>query len=245
MPRSQVFVFTGVNFNYIAVLQGIGYFLYRPRKDPGMKTPGALVFARIKDYFGYFAHLAKLQKQQKRRVFSIFEYMHLKRYIIILVLAMPVVSYCQSHYMPYRREVLPKIAAKIYALYPHASNIRPADNSHIHDSIQLVKFKCNCPEDLNRFYITFDTNGNLLRKDIDISIKYLPQSIAAYIKRDTAKCYIYSDRITKSINNKGEVFYCISKWQEIEGPSVGNWIYILKFKASGEYVSTEKRWQNI
>lgn len=171
--------------------------------------------------------------------------MNSKRYLFTFLFTLLIVSYCESQFIPYRKEILPKIRAKIHSLYPRATNIRPGENSHIQDSTQVVTFKCNCPEDSNRFFITFDTNGNLLNEDIYLPIKYLPDTIASHIKRDTAKHYRYSDIIIKSLNNRGEVFYSISKWKIIDGPMAGNWIYILKFKDTGEYISTRKRWQNI
>jgi len=179
--------------------------------------------------------------------------MNYKGCIATFVFAFLIINCCQSQNMIkrnvpehqiWRNGILPKIKAKIDSLYPNATNVHVGDRSRVSDSSQGVFITCNCPEG-SGMYITFDTNGNIMNKDISISIKDLPDIIANHIKRDTAKNVKYGDRAIKSLPNKGEITYSIFKSYAHDGPTNGTWIYTLKFKNSGEFISEEKRFQNI
>ncbi|HXB12032.1 MAG TPA: hypothetical protein VNZ45_08615 [Bacteroidia bacterium] len=145
----------------------------------------------------------------------------------------------------FRKDILPKVKANLHRLYPNASHIYPAP-SRVNDSIQLVRFNCNCKEDSSFMDITFDTNGNWIHKDIMISIKKLPTYIFTYLIDNGSQNYEYNENvIMKSVDNKGEISYSINIAEKVEGPMIGRWIYVLKFKSSGEFISKEKRWVNI
>jgi hypothetical protein len=172
--------------------------------------------------------------------------MNYKRHLIILVLAVVLANFCKSQNIMFRKDILPKVKATLYTLYPNASNVHP-DRSYVNDSIQLVGFRCNCKEDSGLIAITFDTNGNWLRKDFKITVKELPNYIVTYIKNNRLQDYCYSqDEMMEIINSKGDVSYSINiAPPPIEGPTCGFWYYVLKFKSSGEFISKEKRFANL
>jgi hypothetical protein len=146
----------------------------------------------------------------------------------------------------FRKDILPKIKATLYTLYPNASNVHP-DRSYVNDSIQLVGFRCNCKEDSGLIAIAFDTNGNWLYKDIFISVKKFPIDITTYLVINGLQNYTYDKEvIMKIINSNGEISYSINiAPPPVEGPTCGFWYYVLKFKSSGEFISKEKRFANI
>lgn len=162
----------------------------------------------------------------------------------LVALLFLIVHYCQSQ-NNIRTAILPKIKAKIDFLYPNAANIHAGDISRVLDSTQLVFITCNCSEGLGDMYITFDTNGNILNKVVFISKNDLPDSITHYINRDTTKRVRYIDRAIENVDNKGNIYYKISKLYDFDGPSDGNWIYVLKFNKDGGYISEEKQWHNL
>ncbi len=160
----------------------------------------------------------------------------IKKYIAICTLLLLLLPFCQGQSMKYRDKIRPNVKAKLDSLYPHATGII-LDQSSIHDTTQILSINCNCLETSGMIVLQFDTNGNLLNKDVHFhSIKDLPDTIVSYMKKNTSpKCGFATNFMIKSINNKGNISYSIMMWE-----SPGSWSrsnYILKFKSSGEIIS--------
>jgi hypothetical protein len=161
-----------------------------------------------------------------------------KRHIITLLFTVLLISCCQS-----QNKNIPakKIETKFDSLYPHAINIiwyaKDAPGS-----VQGVGFDCNCPEGTGHLVLTFDTNGNIESKNVFISEKDLPGNIVAYIESNYSSGFKYGDIVTLIENNK-EMGYKVNLLQvNPDGdPVSGGWTYILKFKATGEFISLDKR----
>jgi hypothetical protein len=88
-------------------------------------------------------------------------------------------------------------------------------------------------------YLVFDTNGNLLNKDVHYNfIKELPDAIVNYMKKHTsATCGFFNNFMIRGINNKGEITYCIDMWESPNPSSRSD--YRLRFKSTGELISKE------
>jgi hypothetical protein len=161
-----------------------------------------------------------------------------KREIITGILLLFSLTFCQSQNVQYRGKLRPAVKAKLYSLYPNATGAE-IDQSSIHDSIQIIRLNCNCKETSGMIVLVFDTNGNLLNKDIHFnSMKGLSAAIVNYIKTNTSPNEGFINNFyIKSINNKGEISYGIDMWE-----SPGSWSrtdYRLKFKPTGELISKE------
>jgi hypothetical protein len=133
-----------------------------------------------------------------------------------------------------------KVEVKFDSLFPHAYNI----NWHLRqkdEKIQVVTFDCNCQEGLEPMTITFDMSGNIVRKDIRISKNDLPATVSSYITNNYPNGFIYGDVI--KINDDGVLSYTVILLQASPAgePVSGGWTYILKFKASGEFITLDKK----
>jgi hypothetical protein len=93
---------------------------------------------------------------------------------------------------------------------------------------------------LGHLTITFDTSGNILIKETIIYKQDLPAGITSYIENNYPNNFEYGN-ITK-INNKGDISYRVDLKQAVpDGNATSGYVYILKFKASGEFISVDKR----
>jgi len=135
----------------------------------------------------------------------------------------------------------PKVLVKFNSLYPKATAVFWHEK-RLPDSVQRVDFDCNCQEGIGHLVITFDTTGGILEKDILVSVKYLPGNILNYIENNYPNGFKYGD-IDKINDNSGGISYQVTLLQTNPDGDIlsGGWTYILKFKASGEYISVEKR----
>ncbi|HTA28516.1 MAG TPA: hypothetical protein VK809_12055 [Bacteroidia bacterium] len=167
--------------------------------------------------------------------------MNYKRYIAVFVFTVLVVICCQSQNQP----VPPKIQHALDSLYPKAANTRWEDQP-VNTTTRRVNFNCNCTEGNGYLRITFDVNGNIVNKDIDISEKDLPASVTNYIENNYPGSGFRYGETSKQTTNSGGYNYRVELLQTNPDGNVtdGGWIYILKFKASGEFISVDKRLQN-
>lgn len=167
--------------------------------------------------------------------------MNYKKHLVVLAFAILLVNYCQSQ----NQAVPPKIESKFDSLYPKATNVRWEDQP-LNNTNRRVSFDCNCTEGLGQLKITFDANGNVLIKDIVIPKNALPGNILSYIENNYPNSAFKYGEITKSSKNTGDPIYRVELLQTNPDGSVtdGSWIYILKFKSSGEFISVDKRLQN-
>jgi hypothetical protein len=156
------------------------------------------------------------------------------QYILICTFSLLIINHCKS-------EIFPKAKVKIDSLYPNAT-IGNMWMKSPHDNTQDIEIKCNCQEFSGRMIITFDTNGNLLNKDMYVnSLKNLPDSILSYIKKNISETNrIDNGYMVKSINNKGEVNYSIQMLKRSTNAYQATEWYIIKFKSNGEFISKEK-----
>ncbi len=160
-----------------------------------------------------------------------------------LMLMSFIATFCQSQRIQYQTKLLPKVKQKLDSLYPNAT-ITAFRQYPKSETAQKLCLNCNCPESSDGIIFTFDTNGNILNKDITLheDIKSLPDSIISYIKtHTTSNIGFYNNYIIKSISNKGEISYSIVMWQKYPGISLNTDRYILKFKSTGELISKEKQ----
>jgi len=166
--------------------------------------------------------------------------MNYVRYIAAFLFTVMIVNCCQSQTTVHGNVVPPaKVQLKFDSLYPHAYNmnwrLRQKD-----ESVQIISFDCNCEEGTGHLTITFDTNGTILGKETRIYKTSLPGTIINYIENNYPNNFEYGD-ITK-IKNEGETSYKIDLKQDVpDGNATSGWTYTLKFKASGEFVSVDKR----
>jgi hypothetical protein len=151
------------------------------------------------------------------------------RTILILLLFVP---FCQSQNIQYRSKLRPIVKAKLDSLYPQATDV-VLDQRTIHDNTQILNINCNCDKTIDRIILVFDTNGNLLNKEIQYnSIENLPDTIVSYMKKNTAPKRTFMNEYVKRIDKKGEISYGIVM-RESATP------YLLWFKPSGEFISRE------
>jgi hypothetical protein len=157
---------------------------------------------------------------------------------ILLVLAF-VASFCQSQNIQYRSKIRPNVKAKLDSLYPHASGII-LEQAIVSDTTQTIAFGCNCEESKGMIILTFDTNANLLNKDVHFhTMKDLPDTIINYIKMNTSlTCKFINNFMIKSVNNRGEIRYEIIMNYSPNTRTTDQ--YILKFKSNGELISKEE-----
>jgi|GEM_PF-5132826 len=164
--------------------------------------------------------------------------MHHTKYIIAFVLILLITPYCQS-----QNKVIPpdSVEAKLNILYPHAINIQwyPKNPS---DTVQGVAFDCNCPEGLGHIIMSFSLKGRVLSKDLFINKSDLPATIINYIENNYPNNFNYN-AIEKIFSGNDVVGYKIEMRQlNADGtPATTGWIYILRFKASGEFISEDKK----
>jgi hypothetical protein len=167
-----------------------------------------------------------------------------RKFIIGFISTLFIASLCQSQRIQYQTKLLPKVKQKLDSLYPNATEITFTQYPKLNTS-QKLWINCNCPESSeDGIILTFDTNGNLLNKDITLheDIKSLPDSIISYIKiHTTSDIGFYNNYFIKSINNKGEISYSIVMWEKYPKISLNTDRYILKFKSTGELISKEKQ----
>ncbi len=167
--------------------------------------------------------------------------MNYTKFITTILFTALIVAYCQSQNQP----VPPKIEQALKALYPQAANTLWAD-SPVNSNTRQVIFECNCTEGLGHLKITFDTVGTVLTKEVDISMKELPVAITDYVDNNYPSSGFTYGETAKVSGNTNDVTYRVELLQ-INGDgnvTVGGWVYILKFKASGEFISVDKRLQN-
>jgi len=151
--------------------------------------------------------------------------------ITTLVLFVFFSPFCQSQNVQYRSKLRPVVKEKFDSLYPHATDVE-LDQSSIHDTTQIIRFNCNCDKTIDAITLVFDTNGNLLNKEVHYygSLNGLPDAIVNYMKTNTSStCTFINDYYVKYSNNKGEISYGIMM----------NRSYILRFKSTGELISKD------
>jgi hypothetical protein len=164
-----------------------------------------------------------------------------RKCIIVIILTLFIIPFCQSQKIQYRKNILPKLKQKLDSLYPAATGIS-ISKSRISDTTQEIYIDtCNCQESSYQITLLFDTNGNLLNKDLILyGFKNLPDTIVNYMKKNTSPSVKFLNHfITKSINNKGEISYSITMQEDTNKWSRN--YYILKFKSTGELISKEKQ----
>ena len=173
-------------------------------------------------------------------VLPIFENMKYTRYVISLAFAFLIANYCQSQDKEYAVIIPTKVEIKFDSLYPQSSNIN-WNKRHASDNIQVVEFDCRCDEGMGHLTITFDTIGIITNKEILIYKQNLPENIISYIENNYPNGFKYG-AIDETINNQGEITYSTDMLQTTPDGNVinGGWTYVLKFKASGEFISVEK-----
>jgi len=166
--------------------------------------------------------------------------MNYVKHIAAFLFTVFIVTFCQSQNISHGNVVPPaKVQLKFDSLYPHAYNMDWRIRQK-NENAQVVSFDCNCEEGLGHVIITFDTNGTILNKDTRIHKQDLPGSSIDYIANNYPNDFEYGD-ITKT-NKEGEISYRVDMKQIVpDGNATSGWIYILKFKASGEFISVEKR----
>lgn len=151
-----------------------------------------------------------------------------------------IVVCCEGQTMSHGNVVPPaKVQLNFDTLYPYAYNM----DWHLrqkNENAQVISFECNCGEGLGHLTITFDTNGNIISKETRVNKQNLPGNSIAYIEDNYPNEFEYGT-ITK-INNGGEISYLVElKEAEPGGNATSGWTYVLKFKASGEFISMDKK----
>ncbi len=164
--------------------------------------------------------------------------MHYTKYSIVLGLLLLITPYCQS-----QNKVIPpdEVEAKLNALYPQASNIEWYSKSPS-DTVQGVAFDCNCLEGSGHIILSFSLKGRVLSKDLFINKRDLPANIISYIENNYPNNFNYN-AIEKIFSGSDVVGYKIEMKQlNADGtPATTGWTYILRFKASGEFISEDKK----
>jgi hypothetical protein len=167
--------------------------------------------------------------------------MNYASYITTFLFSALVISSAESQNQP----VPPKIEQSFESLYPKAINALWQDQP-VNNTTRQVFFDCNCTEGSGHLKITFDANGNVVDKDIVITVKDLPGDVTSYIESNYPDNGFMYGEITKIYVNTGTPNYRVELLQANPDGTVtqGGWVYILKFKASGEFISMDKRLQN-
>jgi len=165
-----------------------------------------------------------------------------RKYIMVLALTLFIVPFCQSQRIQYQTKLLPNVKQKLDSLYPNATEITFTQYPKLNTS-QKLWLNCNCPESSDGIILTFDTNGNLLNKDIYfLDLKNLPDTFVNYMKKNASPSVRFDNHyLVKSINNKGKISYSIMMYQRYPGISLNTDVYILKFESTGELISKEKQ----
>jgi hypothetical protein len=158
----------------------------------------------------------------------------IKVFITIIIMIVYIVPFCHGQNTQYSYKLRPKVKAKLDSLYPHATSDIVLYDKYVSDTTQEIRINCHCDETKGMIKLVFDTNGNLLNKEIHFTtINGLPDTIVNYMKRNTSKnCIFPKDYMIKIINNKGEISYGIIL-QEFATE------YLLWFKGSGEFMYRE------
>lgn len=162
----------------------------------------------------------------------------IKNILLIFAFLMTLINCCKSQSNQYKSKLRPRVAAKLDSLYPNATK-----NLVESDSIQKLDINCHCPETVGMIILTFDTNGNLLNKEVHYYyasiIKYLPDTIVGYMNKNASSTVKFnSNNMFKRINNKGEILYGIVSYESPH--SWSETAYTLWFKPSGELISKEE-----
>src|SRR5580698_9226085 len=109
-----------------------------------------------------------------------------KKVVAISILILLVASFCQSQGIKYRDKIRPKVKAKLDSLYPYATSDIVLFDKYVSDTTQEIRINCHCDETKGMIKLVFDTNGNLLNKEIHFTtINGLPDTIVNYMKRNT------------------------------------------------------------
>jgi hypothetical protein len=158
----------------------------------------------------------------------------LKIILIVLVLSMAYLNFCLGQTGKYRDKLRPNVQAKLDSLYPHATSYIVLNDKYVSDTTQETSINCHCPETTDMIKLVFDTNANILYKEVHYygSLAGLPDTISRYIEKNTGPKIKFSTEFDRCINKKGEISYNIYM-QESFTP------YILKFKPSGKLISKE------
>ncbi len=167
--------------------------------------------------------------------------MNYVKYIATFLFTLIAIGSAYSQNQP----VPPKIQHTFDSLYPKAANSRWEDQP-VNTTTRRVNFNCNCTEGNGYLRITFDVKGNIVNKDIDIYEKDLPAAITNYIENNYPASGFRYGETSKQTNDSGNSNYRVELLQTNPDGNVtdGGWIYILKFKESGEFISVDKRLQN-
>jgi len=164
----------------------------------------------------------------------------LKKHLFGLILIIIMVNCCQSQNLEFGSELRAKIKAKLDSLYPHATGnvVIFRNDKFVSGANQEMQINCHCDESDGMITLVFDTNGNLLNKEVEYtSFKNLPDTIVSYMKKNASPTVKFSNGYMKYTNKQGEISYGITV-EESPHP----WIlseYFLKFKSSGELISKE------
>jgi|HubBroStandDraft_1064217.scaffolds.fasta_scaffold651969_1 hypothetical protein len=169
--------------------------------------------------------------------------MNRNKYIITAIVALLIVNCCQSQNGKYRLKLRQKVKITLDSLYPHATSDIVLNDKYVSDTTQEISVNCHCEETLGQIILVFDTNGNLIEKDVHYNfIKDLPDTIINYMKKNTSStCGFFNDFMIKFFDSKGEMTYGIEMWQYSTAPGYPfKELYILKFKGSGELISKKE-----
>lgn len=172
-------------------------------------------------------------------VLRIFENMKYTRYLASLAFTFFIVTCCRGQDKDYRIIIPSKVEVEFDSLYPHASNI-DWNKRHPSDNIQVVEFDCKCDEGIGHLIITYDTNGTVTNKETLIYKQNLPENVISYIANNYPNEFKYG-AIYKT-SSKEETTYTVDMLQTTPSGDAlnGGWIYRLKFKSSGEFISVDK-----
>jgi hypothetical protein len=167
--------------------------------------------------------------------------MNYTRYLTTFLFIALIICTAKSQNQP----VPPKIEMAFDSVYPKATYALWEDQA-LNNTNRRVSFNCNCQEGSGHLKITFDANGNIVNKDMDISKNDLPGNIINYIESNYPNTGFMYGEITKVAINTGTPSYRVELLQMNPDGTVtdGGWIYILKFTSSGEFISVDKRLQN-
>ncbi len=165
-----------------------------------------------------------------------------KTIIASITLIAFIIPCCRSQNIEYRYKIRPNIKAKIDSIYPKATISIVLNDTYVSDTTQEIDVNCHCKETISTIILVFDTNANLLEKEVHYpDMKNLPDTILNYMKKNSSKSVKFSfGFMIKCINSKGEISYVISKTEGITSYDAGT-EYYLKFKPTGELISKEKQ----
>jgi len=122
----------------------------------------------------------------------------IKANIVTLVLFVFFSPFCQSQHIQYRSKLRPLVKAKLDSLYPHAkSRVAYYDKYASDTTIEIQIANCNCTETNDMIILVFDTNGNLLNKEVHYygSLDGLPDTILSYIKKTESSTAQFDKKI--------------------------------------------------